>query len=433
MPKRVDIDKGWLTPEIINPLTSRCLTINIPDDLYHQVAFWGNLQNLTYENNWQGTREEKRQISEVWTEILRTARENWMSGECLLPAKFRTNPTTGAIEYQPLGGETWETIGDPCACPDPDALSPQFNPNQTDPNAAACAIATGLIEYIFTKVGDIANQLEAITDTVSAADIISVVIPPLYLVSDQVMDAAVELVEAGVLQLNAYLSIDRKEEHQEWWYCRLLDKPQPPEVSAEDVAAYKDWFQDPLSPGAGLYLQTINSFKTALWQDRARIASYGEGNCVAFECGGEWEHTWVFSEASGAPYWEAWQYDSGAMATYQSGTGWRGVVRDVGFGATEYLSIITEGVPGSKITYINVKGITPDVANSGARGVVLNGGFIPLGSDTAVEQDYVWEGEEDFLTLRVAMDTSEDEPTSLATITEITLRGTGNDPFPDAD
>lgn len=419
MPKRVDVDKGWIKPEIINPLTSRCLTINVPDDLYHQVAFWGNFQNLTYPNNWQGTQEEKAAISAVWTEILRTARENWMSGECLLPAKFRTNPTTGAIEYQPLGGESWETIGDPCACPDPDALSPQFNPEVSDPDAMACAIATNLIEYIWAKVGDISNQIEAVTDTISAADIIQVVIPPLYLISDQVMDAAVELVESGTLILDAWLTVDRKESHQEWWYCRLLEKEQPPNVEESDIDAYKAWFTDPLSPGAGLYKQTINTFKTALWQDRARIASYGDGNCVAFACA-EWEYEFDFRVDNGG--------FSGA-GSWVDGVGWQSAFT----GEAYQLSITLEIETPTTITHIGVTGVRPEPAYGGAGQVALRTGsswsILETFPTDAGEFERTWDGEyfgADMIGL--ALDTN--LPDALpATIITLTLRGTGINPF----
>lgn len=343
-------DKGYLLPDVINPTSSKCVLINVPDNPRHFFAFWGALQMLQYASNWEGTESEQRAVAEVWAEVIRSARQNWESGECIMPAEFRV--VGGQVEYRPYNGTGWQNLGEVCPCP-PATNQVTYNyESGVPPEDIACAIATGLMDWIFSKYGDELNAIEASVDTAAALDAIFALFLPAYLVADQITDVVNEVIEAGVNAARAWLSTEKKEEMQQYLYCEHLVNMEPPEVTLEVWEDFKQWVTDEWSPdlGADAFKAYLDQFDFTAITDRARIASYGSGNCAGFNCAG-WEYTWDFLTESHSDFWSVDYLN----AEWVDGVGWRGLTTSQGgsqYG--KYVELVTDLFEAADITEIEM-------------------------------------------------------------------------------
>jgi len=172
---------------------------------------------------------------------------------------------------------------------------PVLNPDVGN-DTRRCAVAVGLVTWLFEKFQDSIDQVEAAADTVSAMDSILALFPPAYLIADIVLDMANEVFEAGVALARAYDTVDRRENHQEWFYCNLQADGA---LSQATWDAYFDYLfeEGAENPGVAAYEFYIDMFKFDAARARAAIESYGDGNCVAFSCGYEWEQEFIFDSS----------------------------------------------------------------------------------------------------------------------------------------
>jgi len=296
-------DDGWLVPEVIDPPLRRCVTFYIPDEFNHIAAFWGAVNELCLWTNWQRTGDTAgTETAAVWREVVATARQNWLAGDCTLPLEFRVVDNT--VEYRPDPNAAWQSIGVACACPPP-YTSPEYNPDAPTFEDRACAIAVGLIVWMMDKYNDTLDIIEAAADTVSAMDAIMSIFPPAYIIADQILDAINEAIEAGVNIARAYETVERREAMSEYLYCAMIDTGEMTDVIwADFIAAFDNGDFGDLTPG-GLAMQAyIKSFEVEAIKARSRIESYGEANCVAFDCGDGWTQIWDFIADQSLQGWE---------------------------------------------------------------------------------------------------------------------------------
>lgn len=287
--------KGYLKPEIIDPLTRRCVTFYVPDETWWLAAFWGQMTALADVFMWEGTEAERDEIVAVWAGVLSSARQNFDMGDCELTLEFRS--VGGRIEYRPYATAGWIDIGVACPCP---AIipAPEYNPDIVDPAELACNVAVGIIEWLMQKYNDTLDQITAASTTAGAFDAIFLIFPPAYLIADIVLDAIQEVINATVSVARAYDTVERREDMQEWLYCMMIGTG---EMTSEIWSDFKQAFIDDEfggdSPGrAAMYLY-LQSFEEDAILARARIESYGSGNCVAFSCN-TWSHTFDFTLGS---------------------------------------------------------------------------------------------------------------------------------------
>lgn len=69
-------DRGWILPDVVDPPDSYTVCICIPNEIHYIAAFWGALQELGYQHNWQ--RDEAHTalpVSVKWNEIIADANE----------------------------------------------------------------------------------------------------------------------------------------------------------------------------------------------------------------------------------------------------------------------------------------------------------------------------------------------------------------------
>lgn len=284
--------KGYLVPEVIDPLTRRCVTFYVPDDIWWLAAFWGQMTALADTFMWEGTEAQQAEIVQVWAGVLSSARENFEAGDCEMTLEFRV--VGGIVEYRPYATAGWIAIGEACPCA-PVIPVVEYNPDVVTTEELACNIAVGLIEWLMQKYSDTLDAITATTTVVGAFDAIFLIFPPAYLIADIVLDAIQEAINATVAVARAYDTVERREDMQQWLYCEMAGTG---EMTSEVWSNLKQAFIDGEfggdSPGRAAMYVYLQTFEEEAILARARIESYGSGNCVAFACGFDWEHTFDF-------------------------------------------------------------------------------------------------------------------------------------------
>lgn len=155
------------------------------------------------------------------------------------------------------------------------------SPNGEPSTDRSCAIARGLTEWWFEKLQDSLDQAEAAADTVAALDLITLLFPPLYLVTDQITDAMNEWTEAGIGIVRALDTVEAREAFEEALYCHLADNSH--EFTEEIWQAFRDEYISTMPP----LLVYYDWFQNAAIVDRAMRESYGDNEgCAGFGCAG---------------------------------------------------------------------------------------------------------------------------------------------------
>lgn len=112
MPQRND--GGYRLPTVVDPDEFICVQINVPNDLYHIIAFWGAIQELGYWWNWE--RDEARrgaQVAAVWRRIIEQARSSSCQGGNMRVRQRPGEPCKLDVDY----GDGWEQFADLSLCP----------------------------------------------------------------------------------------------------------------------------------------------------------------------------------------------------------------------------------------------------------------------------------------------------------------------------
>jgi hypothetical protein len=82
MPKN-NSDGGYRLPDVIDPEERICVTVRVPNDLMHLIAFWGALEELARWWNWERDAAKRgREAAAVWRAVIDEARANTVYGEC---------------------------------------------------------------------------------------------------------------------------------------------------------------------------------------------------------------------------------------------------------------------------------------------------------------------------------------------------------------
>lgn len=68
--------KKWLVPDVVDPVESVCVQINIPKDANHINAFWGALEQLSKAYNWEDSFADGSATAYIWQAVLDDAAEH---------------------------------------------------------------------------------------------------------------------------------------------------------------------------------------------------------------------------------------------------------------------------------------------------------------------------------------------------------------------
>jgi hypothetical protein len=106
--------------------------------------------------------------------------------------------------------------------------------------ARACNIASGLSEWMYEKFNDALDIVDAVADSIAAADAIFIIFPPAYFIANTSTSVYNEIVEATTSVLRAAFSTDEKDNLLCAIYCFLKGAGA---VSGANVEALKDEIQ----------------------------------------------------------------------------------------------------------------------------------------------------------------------------------------------
>lgn len=280
-------------PAILEPLERTCIRIELPAEQAYFDAFFAQLNAMTDPDFWQGSEVDRQTAATLWAGVIETAVQNFEAGDCTLPLEFRV--VGGQVEYRADPGAGWTAIGEACPCPSP-ITQPAYNPDNNTAELLSCAIATGMVTWLFNKYGDTIDEIVATGNQIAAYDSILLIFPPAYLIADIILDSINEIISVGASVALAADTTELREAITEYLYCEML-------VNGDGEMTDEIWndFKTELANGtfgSGLGMAAIDlymrSFESAAIQARSRIESYGSGNCVAFACN-EFEHTFDFT------------------------------------------------------------------------------------------------------------------------------------------
>lgn len=111
-------DEIYTLPAVVNP-SRGCVTIQIPLDFYHEVAFWRALFSLCFWFNWERDPTHKaKDVAAVWLEIYQNARTAYASqGFVCAVDSIRLKPGANCIlQLSQDGGVTWVDSADLSLC-----------------------------------------------------------------------------------------------------------------------------------------------------------------------------------------------------------------------------------------------------------------------------------------------------------------------------
>jgi len=161
--------RAWLTPDSPTPEEERCRTISVPDDLAFVGAVTGALLPLTQPDNWE---QSGSMTPEEAAGIMSAAFESFVDSDCTtgepcppptLPdgsRVWRRNPTTGNWEYLDDTGENWvEPTGE-------DAIPAPVAREEATSDEMKCAASTNAVGVIKELYDQILSDINEDVDTV---------------------------------------------------------------------------------------------------------------------------------------------------------------------------------------------------------------------------------------------------------------------------
>lgn len=156
--------EGIPIPDVIDPPESMEMTLCIPKNRDHMVAFFGALYQLTIWNSWEqdGTQHGKELAAVWWRYYLSWERvmndnlcEDDMGNCCTEPAiTKRVNPTTGQMEQSTNNGQTWT----PLAGGFPSIIVQPVPPVTSGVAATKCDAATNVSGQVQVWIDQVSND-----------------------------------------------------------------------------------------------------------------------------------------------------------------------------------------------------------------------------------------------------------------------------------
>lgn len=301
MPKK---DKGGIpTPDVIDPPETMQMTLCIPKNKDHMMAFFGALWELTMWDSWQPDEAHTgKELAAVWyrywTSWDRTMNdiecEDGMAKCCVEPVVLhRIDPETGRPQISVDDGTTWSE--DPNDVQNQiQLLPPLVRSGSPKTKCDAATNAADHVDELITATGENLNTASSVFSlAVGVAEAIlalflifisaGTLTAPVTAVATAIWVAATELFALGIAAYNAYWTTDKQDAIFCAIYCNIGDDGQFTEAQYQSFRA-KVYEVLPASPALNIVMTAINAGgATGLSQ----MASYGTGairDCDSCEC-----------------------------------------------------------------------------------------------------------------------------------------------------
>lgn len=288
---------GWVLPEVIDNGQRKCIQINIPDDFFHRIAFWGALEQLGWYNAWERDDAKRgKDAAALWRGIIKEAFE---SEGCTPMATFAFEQDECTVTLLVNGESAASFMLDGTLCPnlkgekgDPGDQGDQGLPGAPGAPGAPGGVSnipelppTGTpemcnaVDYIAEQLEDLILQTLTDAATLTITEILeSLIIAPGW--DGSFLQQFIEFIFLNILEtdldtrVSAY--IDAVTQHL---YCADLDISSfkiamEADTSLTDTVARDAWIAAAQATDAGLL---------ALW---AFVGSTKTGaDCSTYECG----------------------------------------------------------------------------------------------------------------------------------------------------
>lgn len=306
---------GYIAPQSI-PEETICRILRIPKDPHVLAAVNGAVTQLARWYNWESP--DGLIMPGVIAARMSEMVDEYFQSDCeVLNLEFTI--VDCELLWRQVEGSAWINLGNVCGADgdqgeqgpqgppgekgDQGAVGPQGLPGEDadltdiiytpEPNAGAtagekrCAAANYLVEWLFEKFGDVIDDWEATADAISALDGFTALMPPAYLIVDEVFDFFNEIVEAGTAVSRAYDTVEHREEHANFIYCLLGESSDLTEAMWLEYVDSDGDFEFHL--GRLTFWQFLKTIKPEGAIARANMGTYLDGyNCLPFTCQGEW-------------------------------------------------------------------------------------------------------------------------------------------------
>jgi len=246
----------------------------------------------------------------VWRNVIEAARESFYSGDCGVDCgdcitdnlRIRVNNESGLVEFSGDAGATWITTGDTV-----NVYQTQSPPLIGTEAYIRCAVAANLFIWFMEKWSDLLDQLTFYTDATSASDAIFALFPPAYLIIDQIMDAATEIITATISACALVDTVELRDAARCWLYCNI--EPYG-EITKETWLSFLAWLATETGAGSANAPAAMMAFMESFEFDavfaQARRWQHGSGACGDCGCDPfDWEFIWDFAAAESVLGWGA--------------------------------------------------------------------------------------------------------------------------------
>lgn len=272
-------DYGYQLPEVVNPETTLCYQIHVPNDLYHIAAFHGQIWELTRWYNW--AKDEAHTallVAEVWKGIYEAMRTEDC---CDCPPRIRLNG--GILQWQD-GGGIWHDItsGDERSS----GTAPIPYPENPDGACLAAENITAIYQTALTQLrAGVAAAEVAVVISITITGIMGAFISP-AIVSTIALAIVFAALELGTTGLDIMLGSDHLENFKCVVYCNTESDGS---ITAAGFTAIRSGMANWAS-GIELAIiqQWLDGFGSVGLQRQALAGGITTGDCEACDCALDW-------------------------------------------------------------------------------------------------------------------------------------------------
>lgn len=299
-------DKGGIpTPNVIDPPETMEMTLCIPRNKDHMMAFFGALWELTMWDSWQPDEAHTgKELASVWyrywTSWDRTMNEleceDGMAKCCTPnPELRRIDPETGRPQISYDNGVTWQASPDDVQS-QITLLPPLVN---VGGSKTKCDAATNASEHVNELITATGENLTAASNVFALAIGIAEAILALFLilisagtltapvtaVATAIWAAATSLFAMGITAYNAYWTVDKTDAILCAIYCNIGENGQ---FTEEQYQAFRAKVKAvlPSSPALDIVLTSINAGGAVGMSQMASYGNAAEADCSSCLCGG---------------------------------------------------------------------------------------------------------------------------------------------------
>jgi len=413
-----NVNRGYIIPEEPLPTDDYCLTVYIPKNTDYLIQFFTALGYFGKWNSWKrvGGNLEK-DVADRWKVSIEKTHDAWAEGGCM--AGIRINPETCLMEvncgnteipdWRVVLTEDYRGSIDGSSTP----LYPDAPPEGQSNECLAAANTTAMLE----------NGATNFTNLLVTTGLFGTVVSYLYSLLATMLSVTLSDLWSGVSAAWAEFDAGTIEADLAAFDWDVLKNILVCLFDGTGTMTGENWAiaHDQIHAFAVADTNQIWNFIDMVWslmgQNGATLSTRW-ANIVDADCDGcPWEYTFDFATTNGG--------FSGSVggpcdpyAVYSAGVGWQGIFGCGGYGYHELQ--IVRNITSAYITHVEIEYTYTGVNGSNSHQIIGGSSYaLPYDPNTNLTQ----------IRIAVASDTQSDPPDKQITVTSLTIRGEGFNPF----